>query len=52
MLAMKGLGYLWPYLAGYPMDKVAVINNACQREPVALLQGRVGGTRGPVCQAV
>ena len=33
MLALKGLGYLWPYLAGYPMDKIAVIDNACAMRP-------------------
>ncbi|KAL0046279.1 hypothetical protein WJX82_007868 [Trebouxia sp. C0006] len=29
----EGLGFLWPYLAGYPMDKIAVIDAACAMRP-------------------
>ena len=29
----EGLGFLWPYLAGYPTDKIAVIDKACAMRP-------------------
>ncbi|KAL3132101.1 hypothetical protein ABBQ32_008710 [Trebouxia sp. C0010 RCD-2024] len=29
-----GLGFLWPYLAGYPKNKVAIVDLACIMEPL------------------
>lgn len=32
--AGDGLGFLWPYLAGYPKTKVAIVDLACIMEPL------------------
>lgn len=33
MFVGEGLGFLWPYLAGFPMNKIAVIDSACAMRP-------------------
>ncbi|KAL3156457.1 hypothetical protein ABBQ38_000762 [Trebouxia sp. C0009 RCD-2024] len=34
------LGFLWPYLAGYPKNKVAIVDLACIMEPLSSDQSR------------
>ena len=33
LLAGDGLGFLWPYLAGYPQNKIAIVDLACVMKP-------------------
>ena len=33
-----GLDWLWPWLAGYPRDKVAILDDMCVLQPTQLLQ--------------
>lgn len=30
---LAGLGFLWPYLAGYPQNKIAIVDLACVMKP-------------------
>ena len=42
----EGLGWLWPFLAGYPKDKIALIDAACAMRPTSKIGAdQVSGVR-------